>query len=308
MKQLIFIGFWPDYEAYFIRALNLPDVDVALYNPMQAFNPVLLKLMPKPLRVAVFRWLIRRRIAQQPSATVVMHENRLALESLESYGRPVCAHILMRNIYEPVSKTGRCVERLRERGCHIWSFDDSDCASYGFRKYNQFVERNPSFEVPEATVDFGFIGRNKGRDVILNTLADIFKRQQCSYEFHIKEAKKRRWYEVWKPKNNNVSYQDYLHTLCSAHCIIDIVQTGQVGLTMRPIEAMLYQRKLLTNSRVTCDSEFYKPNNVLYIADATALEDCDVAAFLQTPFEPVEQEIQDKYSLRHLAQQIVALA
>ena len=50
----------------------------------------------------------------------------------------------------------------------------------------------------------------------------------------------------------------------SAKCILEIVQKGQVALTLRPYEAVAYNKKLLTNNKTILNFKYYNPKYMRY--------------------------------------------
>ncbi len=57
-----------------------------------------------------------------------------------------------------------------------------------------------------------------------------------------------------------------------AKCILEIVQEGQSALTMRPYEAVCYNRKLLTNNRSILDFKYYDSRFIQYYEDPADID------------------------------------
>ena len=82
--------------------------------------------------------------------------------------------------------------------------------------------------------------------------------------------------------------------LQSSRCIIDIAQEGQVGFTRRPIEALFFNKKLITNNVEIMKFDFYRNNNI-FILGKDKLEDID--SFMETDIEIIPDEIKRKYDI-----------
>lgn len=302
-KTFIFIGFWPDYESLFIENARSDDYNIIIENPKEIiarfFPP---KWIPKPLRTWVEKRIFKNLLKKYQKDIFILHETRTLIEALRDTNMKVEAHILMRNILDPNSKTGRCVLNLSILGYPIWSFDLADCAKYDFLSYKQFISECPGIKETPIQYDLTFVGRNKGREVILNRIAKIAREQNLTTLFDIRSDGKNKKSTTYK---GNISYLDYLHTLCSGYCIVDIVQENQSGLTMRPLEALIYQRKLLTNNASILDEDFYHPNNIFYINDMYELQDEKLLAFLQIESSPIEINIVQNYTLKNLLHKIL---
>lgn len=62
--------------------------------------------------------------------------------------------------------------------------------------------------------------------------------------------------------NHFIDYDESLCYTLNANCILDIVQNGQTALSMRPYEAVVFNKKLLTNNSSILDFEFYNENYI----------------------------------------------
>ena len=78
---------------------------------------------------------------------------------------------------------------------------------------------------------------------------------------------------------------------------MDINPPYQTSLSTRAHEAMAARRKYITTNKHIMDYEYYNPNNVLVVDINNPIIP---KGFLETPFEPVPEEILYKYSVRGL--------
>jgi hypothetical protein len=79
-----------------------------------------------------------------------------------------------------------------------------------------------------------------------------------------------------------------------SHAVLDIEHTLQSGLTMRTFEAMGASKKLVTTNPHIRDYDFYNPDNVCVIDRKAAQVP---AAFLDSPYVPISDELYGKYRL-----------
>ena len=304
-NTFIFIGYWPDYEALFIELARSDDYDIISIDPrniIARFIPV--KWIPKPIRTWLEKRVVHKQLLKYKNDIFIFHETRTIIEALRDSNLEVDAHILMRNIINPESKTGRCVLELANRGYSVWSFDQADCNHYGFQPYKQFISACPGIKETEIKYDLTFVGRNKGREEVFNQLSTIAKDQNIKTYFDIKSDGKKKRGGKYKA---NISYIEYLTQLCSGACIVDIVQKSQTGLTMRPLEAMIYERKLLTNNPTILNEDFYHPNNILYFQTSNDLTDGKLLDFLQKKSIKIDNKTMQSYTLTHLLCEILKL-
>lgn len=111
---------------------------------------------------------------------------------------------------------------------------------------------------------------------------------------------------VFRNLHNIKKYKLYSFTLRSkskkqiaeffrgADAILDIQHPGQTGLTMRTIECLPLERKMITtNSSVSCYA-FYSPDNFFFLDRKTKFIDDD---FFNVPFKKMDRAIIEKYSI-----------
>lgn len=99
-----------------------------------------------------------------------------------------------------------------------------------------------------------------------------------------------------------MSEVDTLNILSASRCVLDIHQPGQNGLTIRTFEAVGMRKKLITTNPNIKNYDFYNPSNILIIDR----EDPFVPrSFLDKPFEPLAEEIYEKYSVHSWLKEIL---
>jgi hypothetical protein len=73
---------------------------------------------------------------------------------------------------------------------------------------------------------------------------------------------------------------------------LDIVSKGQTGLTLRPLEALYAEKKLITNDINIKTYDFYNPNNIFVLEDNNFDKIND---FLNKNYQTVDDKITEKY-------------
>ena len=94
-----------------------------------------------------------------------------------------------------------------------------------------------------------------------------------------------------------INLNDTLKIVQDSKCILDINYSFQKSLSTRPYEAMASKRKLITTNPEIKKYEFYKPNNIL-VVDINSPQ--IIKEFMDAPFEPIEDDIIYKYSVKGL--------
>ncbi len=96
-----------------------------------------------------------------------------------------------------------------------------------------------------------------------------------------------------------VSYEDVIDNVRHSRCVLDIVQEGQSGITLRPMEAMMNDKKLITNNLYIKEYDFYNPKNIFILQERNISE---LADFVRKPVEPVPSDIKKNYRFKKWAE------
>lgn len=96
-------------------------------------------------------------------------------------------------------------------------------------------------------------------------------------------------------ETKKLSQNELINIITKSKCILDAPQAGQTGLTMRTIECLGANRKLITTNKDIVNYDFYKPENI-YVYNGTVDFD-DV--FFKKDYSTLSPQIYAKYSLKH---------
>lgn len=195
----------------------------------------------------------------------------------------------------------------------IYSFDADDC-----RKFQQLIFR-PLFFTDDYRIPYD--GTRKNRYALsfvgtihsdrykiikevkkllenyqLNCFFYNFLQSQFMYTFY-KLTKK----EFWDTKKTDFKYcsldsQIISQVIEDSSVILDIQHPKQSGLTMRTIEMLGMNKKLITTNDAIKEYDFYNPANIYVIARENIVID---KSFFEIAYEPLANDIYEKYSLEH---------
>lgn len=91
-----------------------------------------------------------------------------------------------------------------------------------------------------------------------------------------------------------LSYLDNLRNILKTKCIIDINNKGTFGLSLRVMESIFFNRKLITTNIFVKQCDFYDPNNIfIYGEDNNE----NIKPFLNLKYNPVSYDILNKYDI-----------
>lgn len=82
---------------------------------------------------------------------------------------------------------------------------------------------------------------------------------------------------------------------CESRCVLDSAQSGQTGLTIRVLEALGAQKKLITTNEDIINYDFYAEENI-YIYNGKPFD--FNSPFFKKPYKKIDRSIYEKYSLK----------
>lgn len=174
----------------------------------------------------------------------------------------------------------------------FWSFDKNNCLEFGFKYNSQFYSNKVSIpQKNDLKYDCLFVGRNKGRKEFIKKVNTVFQKNGLKLKTFIIDD-----------EDKIISYSDYLELLSNSKTILDIVANYQVGLSLRCMESLFLQKKLITNNLDIVNYDFYNKNNifVLGIDDINKLSD-----FINSKYVKIDQKIVDNYDFESWLNRII---
>lgn len=163
----------------------------------------------------------------------------------------------------------------------FWTFDKNDAKKYNMKYNSQFYTKNVKIQDEQNKYDVLFLGRPKTRKKDIVDLEKKLKEEGIQTNFKIIENEK-----------DYVSYDEYLKMIAESKCILDYNQEGQVGLSLRPMEALFLERKLITNNTDIKNYDFYNHDNIFILGEDNINE---IKEFINKPYKKIDQDIIDYY-------------
>ena len=184
----------------------------------------------------------------------------------------------------------RSIEKLK-KDFRVFSYSQIDCEQYELEFAPQFLPySNPLLEM-SSEYDGFFVGRDKGRLPVLEKLYQCFEHPF----FYVLQDHKPSSSSELQFQERLLEYTDYLSYMAKSEVIIEILPSPNADFTMRTIEAIFYQKKLITDNKNIAKEPFYNENNILII-DGNVDENA-VKEFMQKPFVRYPTEITHQYTL-----------
>lgn len=191
----------------------------------------------------------------------------------------------------------------------IYSFDRLDCLNSPSMRFLPLFYRNEYFKeaIKDTKVDIYHLGsQHSNRLRIIRKIAHQCDQKKISHRFRLRVGKITYWRHVifggeLKGSKPYLIFEDWSHqrnssSIQEAKAILDIQHPTQVGLTMRTIELLAMQKKIITTNKDIVNYDFYSPENVFIIDTENPLID---EKFFSQPNLEIDKAIIEKYSLKN---------
>ena len=191
----------------------------------------------------------------------------------------------------------------------IYSFDEEDAKANNFTKMNNYIYFDKQ-EIPAEKPKYKAITVSSfdKRFPVYNAIANQLEKMQYPFnfifvshnmrfkklKFNSKAAADLKTNNLLKFQSKKIRLKQLLKLYAEAEVIFDIVQNRQTGLSFRVFEAMGMQKKLITDNKSITKYPFYNPQNILIVDRDNPVIEKD---FLETPYQPIPDEIYNQYTI-----------
>lgn len=191
--------------------------------------------------------------------------------------------------YWNIAKNTVSPDALNAKWCRKWSFSRLDCKEYGmkFNPLPYFYEL--ILEQQEIKYDIIFVGKDKGRLPVLLDLKETFEQKGLKVKFIISPTNSYTKNSEYSPA---ISYMESVRLGMQSKAVLDYIEINNSGQSLRVVEALFQKEKIITNSILISDYDFYCPENI-FILGRDNME--DLPKFLNTPYKEVDPKIVEQY-------------
>jgi len=206
-------------------------------------------------------------------------------------------------IWNPVFKDFSILDNINKvaNNIKVYSFDKNDCKKYGFI-FSPMVY-NFDVQIPSRVInnDVIFVGYIKNRGELLKDTYNYLKSIKANCFFYVLNNVNARGDYPFKLYTSYLDYNEYREKMLSSTAVLDIVQDGQIGLTIRTMETICYKKKIITNNLDIKNYDFYNSNNIFVLGEDN-IETLD--DFLKQPYQAVANDIIKKYNFADWAKNL----
>ena len=319
-RVLFFAPKFFNYEIAIKEELERQGAEVHLYdergNP-SSLEKILIRKCPTVLKSKIYKYynsIIQKESNFSPDYIFFLSPETATKDCIKLLKEKFYNAKFILYMYDSLkNKNAKYIYKYFDR---YLSFDPNDCKEYGFIFRPLFFMN--SFESNNSEknykYDFCFIGSiHSDRAKILYKLKKYFEENGYSYFYYLYIPGKLMLCIRWLlNKYVRRLRKQYIHTTSiekrivseiseSTKYVIDINHPKQVGLTMRTIEMLGLQRKILTTNQYIKDYDFYKPNNQIIVSRRNIEINSEN---ITDKYEAVEKEVYDSYKLKSWVEKV----
>lgn len=189
----------------------------------------------------------------------------------------------------------------------IFSFDRDESNYYNFRRISNYIylpkkEIDPNITYKNAV--FMVISKDS-RLKMLDAISRKLDGLDIDYKFIVKSNKdlgnvnpKIEW------TKNDIGSKEMQTMIEESKIMMDISRAASTGLSFRVFESLAYQKKLITTNEAVKRYAFFDPNNILVIDP----ENIEIPKeFFETPYNPIDQDVYNKYTIENWVKTVFGL-
>lgn len=201
-----------------------------------------------------------------------------------------------------VGKAKNLLPKDVPKDIRIWTYDDYDSKKYGIRLFDAYWIPPRYFRKKEKTKwDVFFVGRDKGRGEWLCDIEKKLNKMGISTNFIITKngflSRRKKYYKKKIPYGKVLENDSY----CKA--ILNVGMPNQRGVTLRDIEAVAMNLKLITTNTYVVNKDFYNKNNIFILTEENL---ADLPDFLNRPTDRLSDILKEKHTLAVMLDEITS--
>ena len=199
----------------------------------------------------------------------------------------------------------------------VLTFDPVDAKTYGLLHRPLFFRKEYEQACPTESYEYDVAFVGTAHSIRPRVVKQIFSQCQqrggrCFGYLFLPHPLVYVYNKICNPDYRDVKKSDLHFTPISAarilevynksRSILDVEHSAQRGLTIRTIEMVGMQKKILTTNQLIKEYDFYHPNNICVISK----ESPEVREeFLSAPYVPIASDVWDRYTLRAFVSDIL---
>lgn len=192
-------------------------------------------------------------------------DNKLEIISYLRRNYKECKIVLfLQDLVNPVGYSGIDISSKFPRLDLVISYDPGDAKKYNLEYHNTIYSHPQVKKDGVNKYDILYIGKDKGRLPLLAKLYVIFTGIGLKCKFILLNVPQKD--RVLNGKidyiNKMLPYKDVLEYVSHSSCLLEILQPTATGITYRTLEAISFDKKLITNNKSILSTGLFDNSNI----------------------------------------------
>lgn len=207
------------------------------------------------------------------------------------------------------------INELKKISKNVWTFDKTEAEKTKIKYSSQFYWRKKEEINNDEIYDLYFIGQDKGRAKRIFEIKDLLKKIEFKIIIILNKYRKEGIEYFFKEKNikknyslKNIPYEDVVEDIKKSKVILELTKKEQSGLTLRALEALFFDKKLITDNENIKEYDFYNPNNIFILRNNDKLDkkkEIEIEEFFSRKKEIVDEKIKAKYMIKNWLENLI---
>ena len=195
------------------------------------------------------------------------------------------------------------IEELKNTYDAVYTFEKS----YAVENH---IKWRPSFYVDEKKdlvkdIDLYFLGENRDREryEYINRLYNFCMENGLRKDIKLFSRKKLRNINSDIVTYKKISYEENLNNIKKTRVTFEKNIENQYGLSLRSLECLGYETKLITTNKDIKTYDFYNPENIYVVENIDDIDKIPIS-FFKEKYKKVDKEVLKKYSFEGFIEEI----
>ena len=207
------------------------------------------------------------------------------------------------------------INELKKISKNVWTFDKIEAENTEIKYSSQFYWRRKEGINEDEIYDLYFIGQDKGRAKRIFEIKNLLKKIKFKIIIILNKYRKEGIEYFFKEKNikrnyslKNIPYENVVEDIKKSKVILELTKKEQSGLTLRALEALFFEKKLITDNENIKKYDFYNSNNIFILKNNDKLDlkkELEIEDFFSRKKEKIDEKIKNKYTIQSWLENLI---
>lgn len=235
----------------------------------------------------------KKEIKPAQNETIIVFDSNVSRYFLEWLRKRFQSNRIIFWYWNPVlSKTTTIHPNQIPIGIEKWSYSPADCAKYNLTYNTTFYFDciyKPVAHKPNDNLIAFFIGRDKNRLNLIEKTKKILEKCGVDCDFRIIGNKR------CAVSNKGMAYDDIVELVNKSDVLIDLYLDHSAGLSLRMMESIFFNKKIITNNFSVKKYDFYNSNNIFVFDSIDNIKLDELKLFLKHEYIEIDKKIVNTY-------------